>query len=57
MTIEAIATVYSQDFKPGVIETGIVSTSDEEPEKSRRKWRMIDEAVIETHLLAHAETD
>lgn len=57
MAIEAIATVYSQDFKPGEIEIGIVSTSEEEPEKTRGKWRVMDEAEIEQHLLAYAEKD
>ncbi|KAI5116057.1 hypothetical protein M0805_002843 [Coniferiporia weirii] len=57
MAIEAIATVYSQDFKPGEIEIGIVSTSDEEGEKTRGKWRVMDEAEVERHLLAYAEKD
>lgn len=57
MAIEAIATVYSQDFKPDEIEIGIVSTSEEEPEKSRGKWRVMDVAEIERHLLAYAEKD
>ena len=57
MAIEAIATVYSQDFKAGEIEIGIVSSSEEEPEKTRGKWRVMDEAEVERHLLAYAEKD
>lgn len=57
MAIEAIATVYSQDFKAGEIEIGIVSTAEEEPEESRGKWRVMDQAEVEQHLLAYAEKD
>ena len=57
MAIEAIATVYSQDFKANELEIGIVSTADDEPEESRGKWRTMDEQEIEHHLLAYAEKD
>ncbi|EJD00795.1 proteasome subunit iota [Fomitiporia mediterranea MF3/22] len=57
MAIEAIATVYSQDFKAGEIEIGIVSTSEDEPEESRGKWRVMDVVEVERHLLAYAEKD
>ncbi|KAL5488400.1 SCL1 [Sanghuangporus vaninii] len=57
MAIEAIATVYSQDFKAGEIEIGIVSSSEEEPEESRGKWRVMEQAEVEQHLLAYAEKD
>ncbi|KAH8115770.1 20S proteasome subunit [Phellopilus nigrolimitatus] len=57
MAIEAISTVYSQDFKAGEIEIGIVSTSEEEDEKTRGKWRVMNVAEVETHLLAYAEKD
>lgn len=57
MAIEAIATVYSQDFKAREIEVGIVSTSEEEPEESRGKWRIMGEQEVEQHLLAYAEKD
>lgn len=57
MAIEAISTVYSQDFKAGEIEIGIVSTSPEEPEATRGKWRVMNEAEVEHHLLAYAEKD
>lgn len=49
--------MYSQDFKAGEIEIGIVSTSPEENEKTRGKWRVMDEAEVEYHLLAYAEKD
>ena len=57
MAIEAISTVYSQDFKAGEIEIGLVSDSDEEDPKVRGKWRVMDEAEVEKHLLAYAEKD
>ena len=57
MAIEAIATVYSQDFEENELEIGIVSTADDEPEESRGKWRTMDEQEIEHHLLAYAEKD
>lgn len=57
MAIEAITTVYSQDFKAGEIEIGIVSTAEDEPEKTRGKWRVMGEAEVERHLLAYAEKD
>lgn len=57
MAIEAISTVYSQDFKAGEIEIGVVSNSPEEPEATRGKWRVMDETEVETHLLAYAEKD
>jgi len=57
MAIEAISTVYSQDFKAGEIEIGIVSTSPDEPVATRGKWRVMNEAEVEQHLLAYAEKD
>ena len=57
MAIEAIATVYSQDFKANELEIGIVSTAEEEPEETRGKWRTMGVAEIEEHLLAYAEKD
>ena len=57
MAIEAIATVYSQDFKANELEIGIVSTAAEEPEETRGKWRTMGVAEIEEHLLAYAEKD
>jgi len=57
MAIEALATVYSQDFKKKEMEIGIVSLSEEEDEKTRGKWRVMDEEEVEKHLLAYAEKD
>ena len=57
MAIEAIATVYSQDFKANELEIGIVSTAEEEPEETRGKWRTMGVEEIEEHLLAYAEKD
>lgn len=57
MAIEALSTVYSQDFKAGEIEIGIVSESEEEAVKARGQWRTMNEAEVERHLLAYAEKD
>ena len=57
MAIEAMSTVYSQDFKADEIEIGIVSDCDEEDPKTRGKWRVMDASEIEQHLLAYAEKD
>ncbi len=57
MAIEAMSTVHATDYKPGEIEIGIVSDAEEEPEKTKGKWRVMGEAEIEEHLLAYAEKD
>jgi 20S proteasome subunit alpha 1 len=57
MAIEVMSTVHATDYKPGEIEVGIVSDSEEEDEKVRGKWRVMGEAEIEEHLLAYAEKD
>lgn len=57
IAIEAISTVHATDFKPGEVEIGIVSDSEDENVKTRGKWRVMDEAEIEEHLLAYAEKD
>lgn len=57
MAIEGLATVYSQDFKSGEVEIGIVSLADEEDAKTRGLWRVMSEQEIEGHLLALAERD
>ncbi|KAF9057390.1 nucleophile aminohydrolase [Panaeolus papilionaceus] len=57
MAIEAMSVVHATDYKPGEIEIGIVSSSEEEDEKVRGKWRVMNEAEIEQHLLAYAEKD
>ncbi|KJA24485.1 hypothetical protein HYPSUDRAFT_200377 [Hypholoma sublateritium FD-334 SS-4] len=56
MAIEVMSTVHATDYKPGEIEIGLVSDS-EENEKVRGKWRVMGEAEIEQHLLAYAEKD
>jgi 20S proteasome subunit alpha 1 len=57
MAIEAMSTVHATDYKPGEIEIGIVSSSDDEDPKIRGTWRTMDESEIEKHLLAYAEKD
>ncbi|EAU80580.1 proteasome subunit iota [Coprinopsis cinerea okayama7 len=57
MAIEAMSVVHATDYKPGEIEIGIVSSSEDEPEKTRGLWRTMDEAEVERHLLAYAEKD
>jgi 20S proteasome subunit alpha 1 len=57
MGIEALSTVYSQDFKAGEIEIGIVSTADDEDPKSKGLWRVMPHDEVERHLLAYAEKD
>lgn len=57
MAIEVMSTVHATDYKPGEIEVGLVSDSEEENEKTRGKWRVMGEAEIEQHLLAYAEKD
>ena len=57
MAVEIMSTVHAMDYKPGEIEVGIVSFSEEEDIKVRGKWRVMGEAEIELHLLAYAEKD
>lgn len=57
MAVEAMSTVHSTDYKPGEIEIGIVSESEEEDVKTRGLWRVLGEAEVEKHLLAYAEKD
>lgn len=57
MAIEAMSSVHATDFKPGEVEIGIVSDAEDEDPKFRGQWRTMDEAEIETHLLAYAEKD
>jgi len=57
LAIEVMSTVHATDYKPGEIEIGIVSTSELEDEEGRGKWRVMNEAEIEEHLLAYAERD
>lgn len=57
MAIEAISTVHATDFKPGEVEIGIVSDSEGEAAGQRGQWRVMDEAEVESHLLAYAEKD
>ncbi|KAG8929432.1 Proteasome subunit YC7alpha/Y8 (protease yscE subunit 7) [Tulasnella sp. 419] len=57
LAIETISTVLQTDFKPGELEIGIVSESEDEPEKSRGKWRVFSEQELEQHLLAYGERD
>jgi len=52
-----MSTVHATDYKPGEIEIGIVSNSEDEEDEIRGKWRVMDEDEIEEHLLAYAEKD
>ena len=57
MAIEALSTVHSTDYKAGEVEIAIVSTSEQEEERHRGKWRVFGEAEVERHLLAYGEKD
>ncbi|KAI6033832.1 hypothetical protein PISMIDRAFT_680879 [Pisolithus microcarpus 441] len=57
IAIEAMSTVHATDYKPGEVEIGIVSTSEDEDPKTRGVWRVMSEAEVEHHLLAYAEKD
>lgn len=57
MAIEAMSTVHATDYKPGEIEIGVVSDSDDEDLKTKGLWRVMGEAEVEKHLLAYAEKD
>lgn len=57
MAIEAISTVHASDFKPGEVEIGIVSSSEEQDTKTRGRWSVMSEAEVEHHLLMYAEKD
>ena len=57
MAIEAISTVHATDFKAGEVEIGVVSDSEDEMAERRGRWRVMDEAEVERHLLAYAEKD
>jgi 20S proteasome subunit alpha 1 len=39
------------------VEIGIVSTSEEEDEKTRGLWRSLSEKELDEHLSAYAEKD
>ncbi|TFK22187.1 proteasome subunit iota [Coprinopsis marcescibilis] len=57
IAIEVMSAVHATDYKPGEIEIGLVSTSEDEDEKTRGQWRVMAEPEIEKHLLAYAEKD
>ncbi|KIJ22542.1 hypothetical protein M422DRAFT_75600 [Sphaerobolus stellatus SS14] len=57
VAIEAISTVHATDYKPGEVEIGIVSTSPDEPEKTRGQWRVMEKDEVEKWLLAYGEKD
>jgi len=57
MAIEAISTVHATDFKPGEVEIGIISDTEDEVAERRGQWRVMGEAEVERHLLAYAEKD
>lgn len=57
IAIECISTVLQTDFKSGEVEIGIVSESEDEPEKTRGLWRVFPESEVEQHLLAYGEKD
>ncbi|GJJ07837.1 hypothetical protein Clacol_002042 [Clathrus columnatus] len=57
VAIEALSTVHSTDYKPGEVEIGIVSTSEDEDLKTRGQWRVMDKEEIDKWLLAYGEKD
>ncbi|KAF8306248.1 20S proteasome subunit [Clavulina sp. PMI_390] len=57
LAIETISTVHSTDFKAGEVEIGLVSVSEDEPEKSRGSWRVMSDDEVEQHLVAYGEKD
>lgn len=57
LAIETISTVHSTDFKAGEVEIGLVSLSDDEPEKSRGLWRVMSDEEVDKHLVAYGEKD
>ncbi len=57
LAIEVMSTVHATDYKPGEIEIGLVSNSEDESEKVRGQWRVMGVDEIEEHLLAYAEKD
>jgi 20S proteasome subunit alpha 1 len=57
MAIEAMSSVHGTDYKAGEIEIGIVSNAEDEKEKTRGVWRVMDVDEVEKHLLAYAEKD
>ncbi|KAH8832818.1 nucleophile aminohydrolase [Flagelloscypha sp. PMI_526] len=57
MAIEALSTIHAIDYKPGEIEIGITSLAEDEPVKTRGKWRVMDDEEKEKWLLAYAEKD
>ncbi|KAI0250515.1 20S proteasome subunit [Lactifluus subvellereus] len=57
LAIEALSTVHATDFKADEVEIGIVSTSEEEDEKTRGLWRTLSEEELDEHLSAYVEKD
>jgi len=57
LAIETISTVHSTDFKPGEVEIGIVSDSEEESAKTRGLWRVLSDEEVEKHLILYGEKD
>jgi hypothetical protein len=57
LAIEALSTVHATDFKADEVEIGIVSTSEDEDEKTRGLWRTLSEEELDEHLSAYVEKD
>jgi 20S proteasome subunit alpha 1 len=57
LAIEALSTVHATDFKADEVEMGIVSTSEDEDEKTRGLWRTLSEEELDEHLSAYVEKD
>lgn len=57
LAIETLSTVHSTDYKPGEVEISVVSTSEQESENIRGKWRVLSEEEVEAALLAYGEKD
>lgn len=57
MAIEALSSVHATEYKSGEVEISLVSVAEGEPEKTRGKWRVFDDAEVEKHLIAYGEKD
>lgn len=57
MAIETLLTVHASEYKAGEVEIGLVSSSEDEPEKTRGVWRVMTVAEIDKHLTAYGEKD
>lgn len=57
IAIEALSSVHATEYKPGEVEISLVSVAEDEPEKTRGKWRVLDDEEVEKNLIAFGEKD